>query len=133
MRMSGALLAVLALLVPVAPAAAARTDSPAYFWRWTDGSEARARTFDERRYDLPSRLPRLQVSSHPPTGGQRVTLQTRVQGGWHTEDSATTDGRGLVRLQLNPYCDDGAWCRDTFDYRLVVAGQTATIRVTFAR
>jgi hypothetical protein len=133
MRLSVVLLAVLALLVPVAPAAAAATDSPAYFWRWTDGSEARSRTFDESRYDVPSRLPRLQVSSHPPGEGQRVTLQTRVLGSWRTEDSATTDGRGVVRLQLNPYCADGAWCRGTFDYRLVVAGQTAAIRITFAR
>lgn len=138
MRMSGALhtavalLAGVALLTPAAPVAAATSDGPAYFWRWTDGSEARSRTFTEHDYEVPSRLPRLVVQTHPATSGRQVALQTRIGGVWTTEDSGTTDARGTVRLELNPYCPDGDWCRRTFDYRLRVDGQTAAVRVTFA-
>lgn len=131
--MSGTLLALLALLAPAAPAAAATPDGPAYFWQWTDGSEARARTFAEQAYDVPSRLPRLVVRTHPVTPGRHVQLQARVRGHWRAEDSGTTDRHGAARLQLNPYCANGAWCRTAFDYRLVVDGQTATVRVTFVR
>jgi hypothetical protein len=135
MRMSGTLLAFLAVLAPAAPAAAATsgaaTDGPAYFWQWTDGSEARSRTFAEHAYDLPSRLPRLVVRTHPATTGRHVVLQTRVRGHWRTEDSGATDRHGTVRLALNPYCANGDWCRSAFDYRLVVDGQTAAIRITY--
>lgn len=130
--MSGTLLAVLVLLVPASPAAAAASDGPAYFWRWSDGSEARSRTFTEHGYDVPSRLPRLVVQTHPATDGRRVSLQSRGRDGWFTEDSGTTDARGSVRLELNPYCADGEWCTRTFAYRLVVDGIHATVQVTFA-
>jgi hypothetical protein len=133
MRMSGAVLVVLALLAPASPAVAASSDGPAYFWRWTDGSEARARTFTEHEYAISARLPRLVVQSHPTAMGRPVVLQTRVRGVWGTEDSGTTDRHGIVRLELNPYCADGAWCTSTFDYRLLVDGHRATVRVTFGR
>jgi hypothetical protein len=131
--MSGALLAVLALLLPVSPVAAVPGEEPAYFWRWSDGSEARTRTFAEHAYPTPSRLPRLVVQTHPSTAGRRVVLQTRIDGAWRTEDAGSTDARGSVRLQLNPYCANGDWCRTAFAYRLLVNGRTATIRVAFAR
>lgn len=133
MRLSGTLLVLLAALAPAAPASAATTDGPAYFWQWTDGSEARARTFAEHAYDVPSRLPRLVVRTHPAATGRHVVLQTRVRGHWRAEDSGATDRHGTVRLQLNPYCANGDWCRSSFDYRLVVDGQTAAVRVTFTR
>lgn len=136
MRIRGALLAVpalLALLAPASPAVAAPPDGPAYFWRWTDGSEARARTLTEHEYGTPSRLPRLLVQTHPATRGRHVVLQARVHGSWGTEDSGTTDAHGGVRLQLNPYCSDGAWCTRAFDYRLLVDGRRAMIHVTFGR
>jgi hypothetical protein len=132
MRIPGALLATVALLAPLSPAAAAASDGPAYFWRWSDGSEARARTFAEHAYELPSRLPRLVVQTHPATRGRHVVLQVRAHGDWRTEDDAYTDPHGTARLQLNPYCANGAWCRTPFDYRLLVDGQTAAIRVAFA-
>ncbi len=131
--MSGALLAVLVLVVPLPPAAAATSDDPAYFWRWSDGSEARTRTFGEQAFGTASRLPRLVVQTHPSTRGRHVVLQVRADGSWRTEDGAYTDSQGAARLQLNPYCASGAWCRTPFDYRLLVDGQTAAIRVTFVR
>jgi hypothetical protein len=73
------------------------------------------------------------VQTHPATRGRHVVLQARVRGVWGTEDSGTTDARGGVRLQLNPYCADGAWCTSAFDYRLLVDGRRATIRVIFGR
>jgi hypothetical protein len=136
MRMSGALLAVpavLALLASAPPAVAAPPDRPAYFWHWTDGSEARARTLTEHEYGTAGRLPRLVVQTHPATRGRHVVLQVQVDGLWGTEDSGTTDAHGGVRLQLNPYCADGAWCTRAFDYRLLVDGRRATIRVSFGR
>ncbi len=134
--MSGVLLAVpavLVLLVPASPAVAAPADGPAYFWRWTDGSEARTRTLTEHEYGTPGRLPGLGVQTHPATRGRHVVLQVRIHGAWGTEDSGTTDAHGSVRLRLNPYCADGAWCTRAFDYRLLVDGRRATIRVTFGR
>lgn len=138
--MSGALAAALlmgaALLMstaPLAPAGAATADGPAYFWRWTDGSEARVRTFAEHQYEVPSRLPRLVVQTHPATAGRTIALQARIDGVWTTEDSGTTGPRGAVRLQLNPYCADGAWCRSVFAYRLLVDGRSASLTVGYAR
>jgi hypothetical protein len=139
MRIWGAVLLATALLAPGAPAAAAESagavasDGPAYYWRWSDGSEARVRTLAEHEYEVPSRLPRLVVQTHPATPGRRIALQARQADGWITEDSGSTDARGAVRLQLNPYCPNGDWCRSTFAYRLLVDGQTATLRVTFTR
>jgi hypothetical protein len=132
MRVSGALVIALAFLAPAASAHAATQDGPSYFWRWTDGSEARVRTFAEHDYAVTSRLPRLLVQTRPASKGRHVTLQTRIGGGWTIEDSGTTDARGIVRLQLNPYCASGAWCRGAFDYRLVVDGRTAVLTVDYA-
>lgn len=131
--MSGAVLAVLVLIAPLSPAAALTSDGPAYFWRWSDGSEARVRTFAEHEYAVPSRLPRLVVQTHPATAGRTIALQARIDGAWATEDSGATGPRGAVRLQLNPYCADGAWCRSAFEYRLLVDGQSAVVRVAFSR
>jgi hypothetical protein len=131
MRMSGALLAALVLITPASPAAAASSDGPAYFWRWSDGSEARSRTFAEHDFGVPSRLPRVVVQAHPAAAGVRVVLQARVRGAWRTEDAARTGPHGAARLQLNPYCGNGDWCRTAFDYRLLVDGREAAVHVAF--
>ena len=121
-------LTMLVVLVPAAPAGAAT--GPDYFWRWSDGSERATRTLDATS---DAGLPVLVVATHPVTVGERVRLQFRDSRGWHTEDAATTGSDGTARLHLNPFCEDGDWCRRAFDYRLVAGGRTARLRVSFGR
>jgi hypothetical protein len=117
--------------VTASPADAAdAVGDPAYFWRWADGSSAHARTLSETRLD--GRLPALVVDTHPATPDRRVTLQYREGGRWRTEDAGLTDAGGSVRLELNPYCENGAWCARAFAYRLLAGGRTAGLTVTFA-
>lgn len=117
-----------ALLTGGAVAPAAAVDGPDYFWRWSDGIERPARLIDIPRE---SAIPGLVVATAPATAGQRVLLQFRDGPRWRTEDAATTGRDGTARVELNPFCDDGDWCRRTFDYRLVAGGRTAPLRVTF--
>lgn len=128
-RVGAVLLAVAAALLTtgVVPPAAG-VEGPAYFWRWSDGSERSARLID-----IPheSGIPGLVVATAPATAGQRVLLQFRDGTRWRTEDSATTRADGTARLDLNPFCADGDWCRRTFDYRLVAGGRTAALTVTY--
>lgn len=128
MRVPGLALVACAALVVTAPPAAA-TDDPAYFWRWSDGSSATSRTLHEARAD--GRLPALVVDTHPATANRRITLQYRDHGRWRTEDAGVTDSGGSVRLELNPYCENGAWCARDFDYRLLAGGRTASLTVAF--
>ena len=134
MRRSGAVAALLvgvALLItggPLPPSAAAEPDDPAYFWRWSDGRERASRVVDTRREDV---IPRLVVATAPATAGQRVLLQFRDGARWRTEDAARTGSDGTATLSLNPFCEDGDWCRRTFTYRLVAGGRTAALTVTF--
>lgn len=121
-------LATIAVLGPSPRAGAA--DGPDYFWRWSDGSERPTRTFDTAST---GELPALVVATLPASPGQRVRLQFRDTRGWHTEDATTTGADGTARLHLNPFCENGDWCRRTFDYRLVAGGRSAALRVTYAR
>ena len=123
-------MAISALLaaVPSVGSAAASTDGPTYFWRWSDGSERQARLVDTARQ---SRIPGLVVATSPATPGQRVLLQFRDGTRWRTEDAATTRADGTARLDLNPFCEDGDWCRRAFDYRLLAGGRTAELTVTY--
>ena len=134
MRRSGATAAVLvgvALLVtggPLPPSAAAEPNDPAYFWRWSDGREQVARLVDTAS---PHGIPSLVVATAPRTPGQRVLLQFRDGTRWRTEDAARTGSDGTATLNLNPFCQDGDWCHQTFEYRLVAGGRTAGLTVTF--
>jgi hypothetical protein len=120
--------AVAALTVSASPAAAA--DGPAYYWRWSDGSSATARTLGEARLD--GRPPALVVDTHPATSGRRIVLQFRDHGHWRIEDAGVTRADGSVRLELNPFCEDGAWCTGSYGYRLLAGGRTASLTVAFA-
>lgn len=129
LRASALLLTALALLLTAGPISqSAAADDPDYFWRWSDGSERSVRLIDTARE---SGVPALVVATAPATAGQRVLLQFRDGSRWLTEDAATTRSDGTARLDLNPFCDDGDWCRRTFDYRLVAGGRTAAVTVTF--
>lgn len=110
----------------------ARTAGPGLFWRWSDGVDTIARTFDAGRYPSPAQLPRLTVATDPATAGQLVALQFEAGGHWLTDDRARTDGSGTATLELNPYCENGAWCNRTYPYRLMVNGQQAGFTITFA-
>jgi hypothetical protein len=120
-------IAVAALIVSAPPAAAA--DGPAYYWRWSDGSSAATRTLGEARLD--GRPPALVVDTHPATPDRRIVLQYRDNGTWRTEDTGVTGADGSVRLELNPYCEDGAWCTRSYGYRLLAGGRTASLSVAF--
>lgn len=102
--------------------------APHYYWRWSDGSTAAVRTLAERVSGLP---PAIVVTADPARAGRLVELQFRTTSGWRTEDATRTDRSGRARLEVNPYCVDGAWCRGSFAYRLRVDGRTATLALRF--
>ena len=121
------------LTAPTSVDASTAGDRQLYYWRWSDGSQARHRTFRQSQYRVPERLPRLIVTAYPSTPVRAVRLQYRRDGRWHTEDAGRTDGAGQVRLALVPYCPDGAWCDGTFEYRAVAGGRTASLSITYVR
>jgi hypothetical protein len=124
------MLATGALLVSAAPARAAASVD---YWRWSDGVDSAARTFDEDLYRVPAHLPRLIVSTDPAAPGQLVRLQYRQGPGWRTEAATRMDAGGVAALELNPYCPDGDWCARTYAYRLVVDGAVAPFTITYRR
>lgn len=124
--------AALVTLALAWPPVATAAPSPAYYWRWSDGSRAAVRSFTDPG-DATHALPRLIVTARPAVAGVPVELQFRDHGRWLTEDVVETGRTGAASLQLNPYCRDGGWCHATFDYRLVIAGQAAAVRVTYGR
>lgn len=116
-------------LEATAPAQGLRSPSTvSYYWRWSDGSLADTRTLAEPASGRP---PSLIVTATPARQGRPVELQFRDAAGWHTEDVATTGRGGVAVLQINPFCEDGAWCDRQFTYRLRVEGRTAVLRVRF--
>lgn len=132
---SAVALVLVGVVAPAARAVPAPSTAPLdqrYYWRWSDGSEERHRTFRQSVYRVPERLPTLVVSAYPASPTRSVVLQYRQDGRWRTEDSGRTNASGQVRLALNPYCPDGSWCDGTVDYRAVAGGQTATLHITYA-
>ena len=125
---TASLAAVLLVVIGATPAAAG---PQAYFWRWSDGVDARARILSEGRYRTQERLPHLVAVAEPASPRRTVTLQYRDGGVWRTEDSARTDRTGRATLALNPYCEDGAWCDETVAYRLLVNGIQTAFTLTF--
>jgi len=103
-----------------------------FYWRWSDGSQAKERTFRRSTYRVPENLPRLIVSAYPARPSRAVDLQYLDGSTWRTDDRGRTDARGSVRLALNPYCPDGSWCAATVSYRARAAGRTTSFLVTYA-
>jgi hypothetical protein len=119
----------LSLVLQAAVGTASPADTPAqYYWRWSDGGSATHRTLREPTI---GRAPALIVTASPAVRGRPVELQVRWAGGWRTEDAGRTDSRGRVVLELNPYCENGAWCESAYDYRLRVEGRTASLHIRF--
>lgn len=129
------------LLIPVVLAVAfaglpgttaAAAPDASWFWEWSDGSRDRHRPVSEQRFGTWERIPALTVASSPGRSGVRVVLQVRHGNAWHMEDEAITDARGRARLRVNPYCEDGAWCDGTVDYRIRAGRATASLTVDFS-
>jgi hypothetical protein len=137
------LLAITSLSVLAGPASARPSDRdssaalalPAvqqFYWEWSDGVDAKVRTFRESRYQVAENLPQLVVSADPARPQQYVKLQYKQDGTWKREDAGLTNGKGTVALDLNPYCKDGDWCDGTFKYRLLVNGRYTNFTITYA-
>jgi len=124
-------IAVAGALVAASAPTPAAADGQSYFWRWTDGSDAKVRTLGEDRYRTQQNLPGLVVIAHPSAPRRLVTLEYHDRAGWHREDTARTDRDGRAVLELNPYCADGSWCMDTVRYRLLVNGVDTTFAITY--
>ena len=110
-------------------AAADSADQALWFWRWSDGGEQRVRAIAVG--GPTSGLPSLIATVVPARSGQRVVLQYLDRGRWRTEDVAATNARGVARLEVNPFCPDGDWCRTEFRYRLLAGGRVAPLTVRF--
>lgn len=123
-----AIVAAVLIATTLGPAQAAR-DS--YYWKWSDGSRQTTRTFTQARWGAQERLPRLVVTAQPAAPSRLVLLQADRGGTWTTETSARTNRDGIARIEVDPYCASGIWCRDTFRYRLLVEGQSAPLTLTF--
>lgn len=102
-----------------------------FYWEWSDGADAKRRTFRESEYELPENLPQLIVAAEPAKPQQYVKLQYKQGSTWRREDAGLTNGKGMVRLSLNPYCEDGSWCDGTYKYRLLVNGQYTVFTITY--
>ena len=113
-----------------APASPVREEA-LWFWEWSDGSHARSRELAEIHYTTWSELPGLLVASAPTTRGKRVLLEVHLGGRWVIEDASTTGSDGRALLRINPYCSHGDWCDGRTDYRIVVDGVQAPLRVQF--
>ena len=147
MRMTRTPAIVLAGLIAVtalaAPASARSADVPAsaavmvpaaqqFYWEWSDGVDAKVRTFRESKYQVAENLPQLIVFAEPARPQQYVKLQYKQDGTWKREDAGLTSGKGRVALDLNPYCEDGDWCDGTYRYRLLVNGKYTNFTITYA-
>jgi len=137
---TGAVVAV-AIAGPAA-AASAPTEQPGateslapaaqrFYWEWSDGVDAKKRTFRESDYGTQATLPHLLVFAEPARPQQFVKLQFKKDGAWRREDAGLTSMSGKATLDLNPYCQSGGWCSGVYRYRLLVNGQYTLFTITF--
>ncbi len=101
-----------------------------FYWEWSDGVDAKKRTFRESTYGTQANLPHLLVFAEPARPQQFVKLQYKKDGVWKREDSALTKS-GKATLDLNPYCQSGGWCNGVYRYRLIVNGKYTLFTITF--
>ena len=134
--------AATATAVSAAPVAAAPLMEPStavsivpaaqkFYWEWSDGVDAKVRTFRESKYQAAENLPVLYVFAEPAKPQQFVKLQYKQGSTWKREDAALTNRAGRATLELNPYCENGTWCGGTYKYRLLVNGSYTIFTVTY--
>ena len=111
--------------VSIAPAA------QEFYWEWSDGVDAKVRTFRESKYQAAENLPVLYVFAEPARPQQFVKLQYKQGSTWKREDGALTNRAGRATLELNPYCENGTWCGGTYKYRLLVNGIYTVFTITY--
>lgn len=102
-----------------------------FYWEWSDGVDAKKRTFRESTYGTQSNLPHLLVFAEPARPKQFVKLQYKKGSTWKREDAALTNTAGKATLDLNPYCREGGWCTGQYRYRLLVNGKYTLFTITF--
>lgn len=61
----------------------------------------------------------LIVSVYPASPSRYAQLQY-LDDTWTTESSGWTDDDGIVYLDVDTYCEGGAWCDGVWDYRVLV-------------
>ena len=96
-------------------------------WGWEDGADKGHRDFSEDDYDTVAEMPSLIVTVSPSTIGRRVILESydAYLQTWSQALSTRTDGKGLAKFQVDPYCEDEygsapAWCDHDKTYRIRV-------------
>lgn len=109
-----------------------------YSWQWLDGSTSVERTFTSAEYS--GRVSDIAVLAQvrPAWPRHKVKLQVFQNGSWQTHAWKFNSRRtGRVRLQINPICQSGNWCKGTFDLRLKILKKgrqnpaTLNLKVTF--
>jgi hypothetical protein len=115
------------VLTPPANALGTPKPQQVVTWSWEDGADKGHRDFSEDDYDIASDMPSLKVTVSPAGTGRRIILEkydSYLQT-WSTELSTRTDGNGIAKFQVDPYCtdefgSDPAWCDHDKTYRIRV-------------
>ncbi len=120
------------------PSVAPALRQQVYSWEWADGSVAKERTFRSSKYANRMKQIAVLVQVRPTRPRHTVKIEVYQQGKWQTHVRTKTSARtGRARLQINPICSSGNWCKGTFNLRLRVlrkGGQnpaTLALKVTF--
>lgn len=116
-----------ALLSPTASALGKPKVQQAVTWGWEDGVDKGHRDFSEDDYDTAAEMPSLTVTVTPASTGRRIILETydAYFMTWSQELATRTDGLGIAKFQVDPYCSDEfgsapAWCDHDKTYRIRV-------------
>ena len=117
-----------ALLSPTANALGKPKVQQTITWGWEDGADKGHRDFSEDDYDTAAEMPSLLVTVTPASSGRRIVLEVYDPYfmTWSQELATRTDGLGVAKFQVDPYCGDefgsssAAWCDHDKTYRIRV-------------
>ncbi len=132
-----------ALLSPTANALGKPKLQQTVTWGWEDGADKGHRDFSEDDYDTAAEMPSLIVtisaSSIAQSTGRRVILEAydSYLMTWSQELATRTDGSGVAKFQVDPYCSDEfgsapAWCDHDKTYRIRIL-KSGTQRVIVSK